>query len=80
MRLQQQEQEYGQMSTNGEFKQEVVLYGLKDWVLDSWERAHAMTWADEQESLEAGESWQLVTSLIQHGIGDLFHVRESFAN
>ena len=75
-RLHQTEHDYRAMSQS-HHKQEVVLFGLKDWVLDHWAEAREASRVAENEASEKRQVWELGTNVVEHGIGDLFHVSEA---
>ncbi|KAJ9096006.1 hypothetical protein QFC21_005370 [Naganishia friedmannii] len=72
-------QEVRDLGRNGAYKQEVVLFGLKDWVLGKWESLRERQMAEELKSMNEAGVWMLgfgvAEEMVQTGFYALLALR-----
>jgi hypothetical protein len=62
------------MGRKGEYKQEVVLFGLKDWVLGKWDDVKIAQMKEQENATETVGYVELWLGLGQHSIETAFYV------
>lgn len=70
----QQENAIKDMGRNGGYKQEVVLYGLKEWVLNKWDELKVKQLVEQQKSRQTTRILELGLGLGQEGVQTAFYV------
>lgn len=73
-RLRLEEREVRQIGTRGEFKQEVALFGLKDWVLDKWDRLKKQQLQEQDDVKTWQETVELGLGLSTQSVETAFYV------
>jgi hypothetical protein len=63
-----------EMGTSGDYKQETVLFGIKDWVLMKWDEVRQAKMQEEQRYLEGRRVKDLGLSLSKTSMETLFYV------
>lgn len=70
----QKEQDVKAMGKNGEFKQEVLLFGLKDWVLAKWDRMRVDKESERINEQRGFEGFEFGLGMVQEGAQTSFYV------
>lgn len=70
----EQEREIKDMGRKGNYKQEVVLFGLKDWVLDKWDGLKLAQIKEQEETKAQATGVELTLGLGQQGVETMFYV------
>lgn len=68
-------QDVRDLGRNGAYKQEVVLFGLKDWVLEKWERLREVQMREEVESMSRAGYYVLGFGVAEEMVQTGFYVR-----
>lgn len=70
-------QEVRDLGRNGAYKQEVVLFGLKDWVLGKWEGLRELQMAEELKTMNQAGVWVLGFGVAEEMVQTGFYVSPS---
>ena len=75
-----EEGELKEMARRGEYKQELVLFGLADWLLDRWDAVTRIRIREQEEAREQMGLTSLGLGLSGHGIETIFYVSLSLSH
>lgn len=71
------EKDVRKLGSSGGYKQEVVLFGLKDWILARWDRARSAIEEGKITSDRQSNGYDITLSVIEEGIQMGFYVSSS---
>lgn len=72
----QAEREVKTMGRKGEYKQETILFGLRDWILDRWDQAKIHADWPKLEQQKGNRSFELGLGVVEEGIQTSFYVSQ----
>lgn len=68
-------QDVRDLGRNGAYKQEVILFGLKEWVLDKWEKLREVQMREELQSMSRAGYYVLGFGVAEEMVQTAFYVR-----
>lgn len=74
MRCWKEEESMKDMGSKGEFRQEIILFGLRQWVLDKWEKAKLASSTSTSTVQKGHRSFSLGLGVVEEGVQTTFYV------
>lgn len=65
--------EIHELGRNGQYKQEILLFGLGDWVMEKWKQANELT--REERDMARDDLWKTGVNMFRDSVESICYVR-----